>query len=369
MINDITECTGCGACFSVCPVNAIESQVRELGTRYFVATDRCIKCGRCISICPTRKVFFQEACDHFYSGKSVDKIALKNSSSGVVSYEISKYFIQHGDVVYGAGWSFDDQKVTHQRGSTIDDIKLFQGSKYVQSIISDETYKSIQKDLVERKVLFIGCPCQVAAVRSITNNHPNLYCIDLVCHGVSSDKLLSEQIRLITDKPITYLSFRDGLEFRLKLQYDNRTYLKNGYDVPYYSLYLNFASLRETCYLCKYAQPARVGDITVGDFVENNVGYSMVACSSEKGSYLLSILEGKVQLTKKTIGELRVNHAFFEPTVKSEDAVRFRKLYEKVGLQKAYYRAFRKLVIKRKIRGFLGDKLYSYIKKLTHVGK
>lgn len=47
------KCVSCMACYSVCPVQAIEILTDEDGF-YFpsIKKDKCIKCGRCTSICP-----------------------------------------------------------------------------------------------------------------------------------------------------------------------------------------------------------------------------------------------------------------------------------------------------------------------------
>jgi len=42
------ECTGCGACEEICPVDAIT--VNDKAT---VDEDTCIDCGTCVDECPT----------------------------------------------------------------------------------------------------------------------------------------------------------------------------------------------------------------------------------------------------------------------------------------------------------------------------
>lgn len=63
----------------------------------------------------------------------------------------------------------------------ISDLGKFQGSKYVQSELGD-CFKSIKEQLdADKKVLFIGMPCQVAGLESyIKRNKENLYLIDLM---------------------------------------------------------------------------------------------------------------------------------------------------------------------------------------------
>ena len=365
MINNVIECSGCGVCFAVCPVNAIEQVEKERSVFYFHTNEKCIHCGKCISVCPTSKNLFHKSQNNFLSARTKDNIILKTSSSGGIAYEISKIFIDNNYVVYGAGWNIEKQNVAHMRIESLEQLNILQGSKYVQSEVSAKIYNDIKMDILNRKVLFIGCPCQVAAVRSLTKDHQNLYCLDIVCHGVSSPKLLTEQLKLISDEPVRNISFRDGLNFRLKVTFQNSVFEKNGYDVPYYSLYLNFASLREACYTCRYANTSRVGDLTLGDYVEHGERFSLIVCNSVKGQDILKLIQNDVTFSMQDIKKLKENHAFNQPTYKSDKVIQFTKLYEKYGFEKAYYRTFRMLFFKRKLRKILGNKLYTKLKKIA----
>jgi len=45
---DEENCTGCGACKKVCPVEAITGEKKEL---HIIDPDKCIRCGACIAAC------------------------------------------------------------------------------------------------------------------------------------------------------------------------------------------------------------------------------------------------------------------------------------------------------------------------------
>lgn len=48
------DCCGCGACFSVCPRNAISMQADFEGFLYpQVDEEACVECRLCIKVCPT----------------------------------------------------------------------------------------------------------------------------------------------------------------------------------------------------------------------------------------------------------------------------------------------------------------------------
>lgn len=56
------DCTGCGECASVCPVNAI-----DVSAEWTVDLGRCIFCGDCASACRTNAIDFVESPDYALS--------------------------------------------------------------------------------------------------------------------------------------------------------------------------------------------------------------------------------------------------------------------------------------------------------------
>ncbi len=80
--------------------------------------------------------------------------------------------MQNG-VVFGECFN-DKFEVEHNCIEKIDDIKILQGSKYVQSKIGD-TFKNVESFLIEgQKVLFSGTPCQVGGWKHILRKIMNL---------------------------------------------------------------------------------------------------------------------------------------------------------------------------------------------------
>ena len=52
-IKDKSKCSGCSACYSVCPKNCISMIEDEEGFLYpTVNKDDCIECGLCEKVCP-----------------------------------------------------------------------------------------------------------------------------------------------------------------------------------------------------------------------------------------------------------------------------------------------------------------------------
>ena len=47
------NCTGCGACYNICPVDAISMQHNIDGfIEPIIDKDKCILCGKCVAVCP-----------------------------------------------------------------------------------------------------------------------------------------------------------------------------------------------------------------------------------------------------------------------------------------------------------------------------
>ena len=358
------DCCGCGLCEVICPQNCIERILAERKSEILVKGENCIQCGICDKVCPLKNDLYYERQETFYKAVTLNEKALKKSASGGIAHELSAAVIQSGGVVYGAVWNSFNQRVEHKCAENLGEILDFQGSKYVQSIVTKETYKRILKDVKEKTVLFIGTPCQVAAVRNYTKDANNLICIDLICHGVPSPEMFLDQLKQITNRSIESVSFRDRLNFRLRVDDGQKVYECQWEDNPYYSLYMHFASLREYCYMCKFACNKRVGDITLGDFTENSSGYSCVIISSDKGRKWFRRISEQLLWEVKPLELLRDNCAFNQPTEKHPNTDKFSELYKKKGLEKAYSRVFIQFRLKRKAKKLLGEDTYRKIKTL-----
>lgn len=359
-INLIEECCcGCGACYAVCPKDAIYSNRGLRGEPLYKANDLCINCGKCIEICPTRNVYFNKEIKTFYRAIARNRDVLRKSSSGGIAYEMARKTLIEGGIIYAAMWDVGKQAVRHGRIDSLDKLSHMQGSKYIHSKIDKVIYLRIVEDVKKTKVLFIGTPCQVSAVKNLVGNNGNLISIDLVCHGVPSAEMWEKQLKQLKMAPIESISFRRGLEFILDLKdSEGNLYLKKGYDNPYYSLYLSFSSLRESCYSCVYAQRKRVGDLTIGDFVENGKGYSCVLPNSDVGQMHIVRTTFSVEYEERNVELLNENDALNRPTPRNEKIDVFTNRYNKHGLYFAYYRTFYKFAMKRIIRKMVGDKIY-----------
>lgn len=271
-------CTGCSACLNICPASAIQMAEDRLGALHpSIDPSKCIDCKACAKICPVNKVpVFRNplACYAAYVGKRRDPDRRLCASGGVAT-AFSRYVIREKQgVVYGTRWDAAFNlvvcRVEHE-----EELELLKGSKYVQSDIG-LSYRAVRDDLLKgRTVLFVGTPCQVAGLQNFLRKpFDNLITVDLICHGVSPMSYFRDEVKYLKAKRsfarITDIRFRgnDRQNFRLSFWNGNRLlYSRSAYSQPYFSGFLKAVSLRENCYRCAYAQPARISDLTVGDFI------------------------------------------------------------------------------------------------------
>ena len=167
LFHEKENCCGCGACYSICPKNAIKMKEDQDGFIYpQIDRDKCVQCGLCKIVCNYQKNHEAFKPIVGYAATNTNHDQLMKSSSGGAFSAFATEMLQNGGVVYGAAYEMKDGNYTlrHIRIDTIEELPKVQGSKYVQSYIFD-VLPCIKKDLESgKKVLFSGTPCQVDAL-------------------------------------------------------------------------------------------------------------------------------------------------------------------------------------------------------------
>lgn len=304
------KCCGCGLCVQECPFNAISMKEDEEGFLYpVVDKELCTNCGKCLSLCPANKKgdIDSKNKQEAYMIINKNQQEYKLSASGGFATMLSRYIIQKcNGIVYGATLD-NNHVVKHIEVKNVKELSLLQGSKYVQSNL-DEVYKSIKNNLKENKVLFIGTPCQVDAIKKYVKYNENLITCDLVCHGVASPGYFIKYLEFLSKKygkPIKDFRFRnkcnyDKCGFVSKIIFDNDKTKKiiAEYD-SFYMDFINEKNYRYSCYSCQYKNRNRVGDFTIGDVNswENYYDFfpdkaaSLVIVNNEKADAILKELK------------------------------------------------------------------------------
>lgn len=323
MINIDERCTGCGACYNACPKKCISMKPNNEGFLYpEINIDECIKCRKCTNVCPIEKKVEKKSFEiKVFAALTKNYDILLKSSSGGIFTVIANLIIENNGVVFGS--IFDkDMQVEHIGINNKEQLKLLQGSKYVQSNTKN-TFKDVEKFLKEgTKVLYSGTPCQIDGLKKyLRKEYENLITIDLICHGVPS--------QLFFDKYINYLEIKnkskiDEIKFRNKKSNTASLYpymltyktnskkisIKNPYLDPFYYAFHKGMNLRESCYKCKYTNLNRVGDITLGDYwgvkefhpnIENINGVSLMLINSSKGEKVFNKIKNEIIYEKSKL--------------------------------------------------------------------
>jgi len=328
--NNKTQCCGCGVCAFACPTKAITMAFDSEGFAFPVVDNQlCINCGKCSRVCPMEvsKKHSEDAAA--YAAHTRDTGTIMASSSGGMFTELAKQVLADGGCVCGC--TIDDaHQVKHIVIDRTEDIPLLQGSKYVQSDLLGGLASLSDALKQGKQVLFVGTPCQVSAVKNQFDCE-NLLTIDLLCHGVPSQKLFDHYIQYLERKhhgKLIEIVFRDKEKFgwsitqRYKIQKGSRvkTYYLERHTSEYFSGFLRNMTQRESCYACPYTTLNRVGDITLADFwgvdkvrpeLLNLQGTSLILANSHKGEVLLQAIRESVVISPVNLADATYQNGNF----------------------------------------------------------
>ena len=317
-------CTACGTCSARCPKSCIRMEPNSIGTVYpVIDSDNCIECHACEKVCPVLDTPTVNYPRKAYAAWSNNTEERRTSASGGIAAELYRYALSQGYMAVGASQN-EDFSVTHKLASNEKEIAPFKNSKYVFSDAYDvlPKIKSIIKG--GNKVIFVGLPCQVAALRKIIKEDDKVILADLVCHGTTPVEYLRQHISHIErsmGKTTHRMSFRDPEKltytytFALYDKDDNCFYAQRTKDGDTYQYgYHRGISYRENCYHCQYAKPERVSDITLCDYsglgklAPCDYGHRKVSCiltNTERGDKFIQnlISEGNIHADLRPVEE------------------------------------------------------------------
>lgn len=350
------NCSACGACVDICPKKCIELKSNKIGNCVaIIKQEKCIGCNLCKKVCPQLNNIKKEKIKKCYAGYSSSKIIKLDSSSGGIASLIYQEFLDKKIKSKIVGVYFDEHiQAKMKLTSDPQDIELFKGSKYVQSNNKNIFIEIKQALNNNEEILFIGLPCQVSACINFMKvnkvNIDKLYTIDLICHGVSPQKYLNENLEMIKKKynidKINNLTFRSNRKFRnFHFVFESE---RNGHSInfnqfslenEYFTGFLKGISLSESCYNCKYAECDRVSDMTIGDFIGlgkheefkgNPKNASAILVNNDKGLELFDMISPNIFSEERKLEELLIESTSLrEPFTKSQYRDQFLKRYEK----------------------------------------
>lgn len=350
-------CAGCMACIDVCPKNAIKIVDGVRSYNAVIDEKLCVDCNACRKVCQNNSASELKKPISWYQGWANEQDIRANSSSGGIAAELSRSFIEnHGSVV---SCVFKNGKFGFEFADSADDTKKFVGSKYVKSN-PEGIYKRIKQKLDNgEKVLFIGLPCQAAAVINYVGAKAaeNLFTVDLICHGSPSPKLLDKFLSCHKNslKNMDVIAFRKKGHFHV---YDKQNgILPERIQDSYTYAFLNCVIYTENCYKCKYARVERISDITIGDSWGNELsaeeqkkGVSLILCQTDKGAKLFD--QASIHLESVVSDKaVAANRQLRAPSEKPEIREKFFKSIENgAGFESAFRKCYPKIYYKQKLK-------------------
>ena len=302
----IEKCCGCGACYSACPNQAISMIPDEEGfLQPNINKDLCTSCGKCEQVCPVLHPGEPREPVAVYAAKAKDDELRRMSSSGGVFSLLARKILDEGGVVFGAAYEPPTFKVIHKGVFDEKGLDELRGSKYVQSEIGD-TYKEAKEYLESGyKVLFSGCPCQIAGLKSfLGKDYDNLLLVDVICHAVPSpkvwqifleaqEKLVGERIKKV--QPRRKCAWRS---YEIEINFEDKNHKNFSRKFPiWYSIFFKELCCRNSCYQCLFRKFNSGSDISVGDFwgieyvdstIDDGKGVSVVVIKSKRGDEILT---------------------------------------------------------------------------------
>lgn len=301
-------CTGCEACISVCPENAIRLSRNKDGFPVpYIDEKKCTKCGLCQKKCPELSLEFpKNETSSCYAVQAENNKKFASTAGGFFYVAAEKIIKRKGYVC--SVFTDNDLKARFTIIQDADKIAKLSKTKYMQAEVRS-CYQDMRNLLEQGKeVLFCGCPCQVAALRKVLGrDYENLITIDFVCDGMASPESFKKYYEeMFGERPLwidySCKSVFEGKDKGIRLMQRNGTeYLAGAEKDSYLKAYNLGLNKRSACGTCNYALEVRQGDITLADFSE--IKQWKEEFDDRKGTTLVRLNNKKAQKFYESIKE------------------------------------------------------------------
>lgn len=353
LFNNKTECCGCEACQNICPKKIIEMKSDEEGFYYpyVVDSSKCINCNLCEKVCPLKHINKSAKFEEIsYAGFYENLEDVKKSASGGAATSLAQNFIKNNGVVYGVSYTNDNLScIEFKKATKLNELESFRGSKYAQAR-KKNIFKSIREDLKNKKVLFIGLPCEVNALYLfLGQKNPNLFTCSLICHGPTSPLVHKEYIEWLikqTNKSIKEFTLRYKKEgwkpYYIKAKFSDDSLFTEKFSKSLYGRCFKFLK-RPSCNCCKIKREYSQSDVTIGDYhnasvnnmkLFNSFGVSSLIVHSEQGKKLVEELDD-FYIEEISIDSARKNVAYNHCIKKLGNREEFGKVISTGGIEEA----------------------------------
>lgn len=342
-------CEGCGLCEWKCPVQAIRLGENVHGYRKpKIDNDLCINCGKCVRECPAYFIGDEGTAPKTFAYMGDDRIR-EHSSSGGVFGAIAASILADNGYVCGASWT-KGFKVEHRIINRISDLGKLQMSKYIRSDIRPviDGIRSCLEN--QRKVLFVGCPCQVAAVKRFIGENGNLLTIDLICSEAPSHwifkQYLDENYDVDNIQEIGFRSKEDGWrpDSLFIRDFGGKKAVKHMEDSSQKAFHSRLM-MDISCEHCNFVKLPRIGDISIGDAwgileydasLDDKKGTSIILINNKKGWGLYQIASVYAQKTREIPFEWTIKNRTVNCIYPHVGRDRFYKEINRLGFNKAF---------------------------------
>lgn len=336
-INDVVDwglCVGCGACFAVCqrPEAVSMVNVDSVGARPRFNTDQCKDCVECLAVCPgyridagiddekapmrTPNLLIGPTCQ-VWEGHAADQSIRYNGSSGGILTALALFALEKEKMAFVLHTGMDPDRPWMNKtviSRNRDDLMRNAGSRYCTSSPC-EMLGAIEES--DRPCVFIGKPCDAAAVAMARKRRPRLdknlgLVLSFFCAGTPSTNATLDLLNLLKIKSdeVNSLRYRgEGWPGHFKVLYGQNLKEKK---IPYIDSWSMLAKQRPfRCHICPDGL-GELADITSGDAWNrydersDNYGLSHVLARSTRGHAIVerAISAGYVTLKKSSPAEV-----------------------------------------------------------------
>lgn len=328
-------CIGCGACAYACDKGAVTLvNIESAGIRPRFDGDGCGTCTKCLAICPgysldgNLQAAAAKAPSHsetradrefgpaleVWEGYAKDPEVRYQASSGGLLSALALYCLEQEQMEFVLHTGVDEKQPWINKtikSKTKAEILSRTGSRYAPSSPCDSLQDIADSD---GKCVFIGKPCDAAAVAELRTQRPALdeklgLVLTFFCAGTPNTKGTLDLVSSmkIQRSEVDTVRYRgQGWPGKFKVQYDGRSKEQSLSYQESWAKLTGYRPLR--CNLCPDGL-GRFGDLSCGDAWERHTGdgdqgRSIVLVRTERGREILhrAIAAGYVQLERVDSG-------------------------------------------------------------------
>ena len=305
---------GCGVCAGICEKKAIDLiDIANLGIRPLVNPDKCEQCGNCIKVCPgieiRHKPFTSEAIPkllnswgpvlELWEGYATDPEIRYAGSSGGVATALALFLLEEKlacDVLHIGTNIKNPLRNIPVLSKSKDELLLRTGSRYSPAAPC-EKINWIRE--AKNKSVFIGKPCDVAALRKAQSLDPlldnkTIIAISIFCAGTPTTNGTHKLLEMLDIAPekVGELRYRGNGwpgKFTVKKKDNSSGQVQMAYQKAWGSVLTRYVQFR--CRLCPDSS-GEFADISCGapwhrKIEPDEQGQSLVLVRTEQGSRIL----------------------------------------------------------------------------------